>query len=165
MHTGVYTPVCVMEQGMISPLHCQIPFEQWSDEMHIGKCPPSECITKSNPESTVMKSYDCIPFIQKGTCQSEYIHESAVCFLNKTDESYYLCKAITPHDMIRKLRNPHFHELSATCFYYLYPEKHGQLTIEDLNDFIFIPLDSRSRLPLIESSCLETYKYVLPKIE
>ncbi len=161
IHTGVYTPVCVMEKGMKNPLHCQIPFEQWRDERRIGKCPPSECMAESN----VNKTYDCIPFIQKEICRSEHIHEGAVCWLNKTEQLYDMCKAITPHEMTRKLRDPHFHELSATCYYHLYPEKQGQLTMEDLNDLFFIPLDSRSRKPLIESSCLDIYKYMLPRIK
>ncbi len=161
LHTGMLTPVCVMEKGMKNPSHCQIPFEVWRAQGLQDRCPPTECMIAGFNSS---KMYDCIPFIEERTCKSRHMIEGAVCWLNKTDQSYDMCKAITPHDMIRKIRDPHFHELSARCYYHLHPERQGQLTPQDLDDLFFIPLNSMPLSPLIESTCLETYKYMLPSI-
>ena len=155
---GMLIPLCVMEYGFGYSQHCKIPANSWENN-GITSCPPPECdVHILRPE----KRHDCIPYIDRQACRSFYMGESAVCFVNRSDESYSMCKIISPFTMRLFSMEPSFNELRSQCLMYLHPNV--ALTYEHISNFAMLPIDSVSFELIQEDSCLEMYKYLKPRL-
>ncbi len=152
------TPICVMETSMRKAFHCQIDFQDWKGKL-LTECPPPGCIP-DNYDPT--KTYECIPYIQRHVCFSRYIHESGVCLINTTDDTYTVCKALTPHTMQTKMTDMYFDYLVRQCFLEMYPGHEYDLAASI--EFFKIPLDTFPLTPLKEMSCMESYRFLQPEI-
>ena len=150
---GLITPICVMEKKMKNAQHCKIPFENWKGN-GADVCPPPGCHFKTYDPS---KQYDCIPYIEENTCNGYYMHEGAMCIVNRTDKTYSMCKAITPNQIqiIAISECECYSEFVLQCLSDIYP--HIDIATEDLNNFAAIPLDSMHLTPLKDEGCLLTY--------
>ncbi len=153
---GMSIGVCVMEEQMSSSLHCNVPANEWRSNGSVV-CPPPSCNLKYNPRT----QYECIPYINRETCYSPYMHETAVCLVNNSDLSYAMCKSITPFQMYIIAEWPNFKELVRQCFLHLHPD--SRVSGQKLSDFALVPLDSLHFTPLNEDSCLDMYQYYKQK--
>ncbi len=154
----MFAPICIMEPSMKNPFFCHIDFKDWKGKM-LTQCPPPGCIPA---DYDLNKTYECIPYIEYHACFSKYIHESGVCVINMTDDTYTVCKALTPQSLQTKGYDMPFYTLVEQCFEEMYPGH--EYDNDTSTEFLTIPLDSFSLTPLPEISCMETYRFLLPNL-
>ena len=157
MTEGLMTSLCVMEEPMKRPFSCLIPFNSWIDKEDTN-CPPLECLP---PHYNPRKTYNCIAYIDRHACYSTVIHESAVCQVNMTDESYRVSKTITPFSLDHLSKTEYYPLLLKYLMYDNFPG----LSSDDENTIFHIPVDSLPLTPFSEDSCPEYYQFLLPNMK
>ncbi len=157
MTEGLMTSVCVMEEPTKRPFSCLIPFNNWIDKQNTN-CPPIECLP---PHYDPRKNYNCIPYIARHICYSPVIHESAICQVNMTDESYRVSKTLTPFRLDILSKTEHYPLLLTDLLLENFPG----ITSDNEKTIFNIPVDSFGLEPLSEDSCLEYYRFLLPNMK